>query len=76
MIILERMLILSEFPNNKKCFIVFTSITVSFSYYELVRLCPTRNKDKSASSTTVIQHKSRDSGRKQKRSKHTYLIIQ
>ena len=47
MIILARMLIISEYPNNKKTFIQFTSITALFANYKRMGLCPTQNKDKS-----------------------------
>ena len=51
MIIYAQMLILSEYPNKKKRFIQFKSITSLFANYEHVGLCPTRNKDKSESLT-------------------------
>ena len=51
MIILARMLILSEYPNDKRRFILFTSITDLLSNYQHMGLCPTWNKDKSATST-------------------------
>ena len=41
-VILERMLILSEYPNDKRAFILFTSITASFANYKHVVYVPRR----------------------------------
>ena len=53
MIILAQMLILSEYPHDKKNFTWFTSITDSFKNYKRVGLCPMQNKDNSVSSTVL-----------------------
>ena len=53
MIIHARMFILSEYPNNKKMFIQFTSTTYLFTNFKRVGLYPMRNKEKSASSTEL-----------------------
>ena len=45
------MLILSEYPNNKKTFYTIMNITDFLANYKHVGLCTTHNKDKSASST-------------------------
>ena len=45
-----QMLILSEYPNNKKYFIRFMSITASLANYKRVGICPMQNKGNSASS--------------------------
>ena len=53
MIILAWMIILSEYPNDKRLFILFTSITASFANYNHVGLCTTRNEDKSVILTHI-----------------------
>ena len=62
MIIQARMLIIFEYPNNERRFILFTSITASFANYTRVELCITRNKDKSEISTLRIPFAQRTKG--------------
>ena len=52
-IIWSRMLIISEYPNNKNDFIQFTSITDLFTNYKCMGLCPTSKKEKSESSPVL-----------------------
>ena len=51
------MIILSEYPNDKRRFILFMSIIASFANYKRVGLCPTRNEDKSVSLTVFRQER-------------------
>ena len=51
MIILERMLILSEYTNDKKAFYMIYEHHCLIRNYKHVELCPTQNYDKSESLT-------------------------